>query len=162
VKEVCLSLNYYGVKKIVIVNGHGGNRCALLEMARELREEGIFVSVFQWWEAAGKLLPGSFEPEEEGHAAAEETSVNLALHPQIVSMNRAVDEEPRKHVAEAKGISLPLVTVDETSSGVFGKSTIASAEKGKMVLETVVGELVKHVNMLKKAKIEDLTQKPKV
>lgn len=66
VKEVCLSLNYYGVKKIVIVNGHGGNRCALLEMARELREEGIFVSVFQWWEAAGKLLPGSFEPEEEG------------------------------------------------------------------------------------------------
>jgi len=162
VKEVCLSLNYYGVKKIVIVNGHGGNRCALLEMARELREEGIFVSVFQWWEAAGKLLPGSFEPEEEGHAAAEETSVNLALHPQIVSMNRAVDEEPRKHVAEAKGISLPLVTVDETSSGVFGKSTTASAEKGKMVLETVVGELVKHVNMLKKAKIEDLTQKPKV
>ena len=162
VKEICLSLNYYGVKKIVIVNGHGGNRCALLEMARELREEGIFVSVFQWWEAAGKLLPGSFEPEEEGHAAAEETSVNLALHPQIVSMNRAVDEEPRKHVAEAKGISLPLVTVDETSSGVFGKSTTASAEKGKMVLETVVGELVKHVNMLKKAKIEDLTQKPKV
>jgi len=77
-------------------------------------------------------------------------------------MNRAVDEEPRKHVAEAKGISLPLVTVDETSSGVFGKSTTASAEKGKMVLETVVGELVKHVNMLKKAKIEDLTQKPKV
>ena len=25
VRDVCLSLNYYGVKKIVIVNGHGGN-----------------------------------------------------------------------------------------------------------------------------------------
>jgi creatinine amidohydrolase len=162
VKEMCLALGYYSVQKIVIVNGHGGNRCALLEMARELREKGIFISIFQWWEAADKLLPRLFEPEERGHAAAEETSVNLALYPQIVSMNRAVDEEPRKHAVEAEGVSLPLGTVDETSSGVFGKSSTASAEKGKMVFEAVVGELVKHVSVLKKAKIEDLVQKPKV
>ena len=162
VKETCLALNYYGVKKMVVVNGHGGNRCALVEMARELREKGIFVSIFQWWEAAGKLLPDLFKPEEEGHAAAEETSVNLALHPHIVNMDRAVDEEPRKHVAEAGGVSLPLDTADYTGSGVFGKSTTASTEKGKEVLETVIGELVKHVNLIKKAKIEDLIQKPKI
>jgi creatinine amidohydrolase len=162
VKETCLSLNYYGVKKIVIVNGHGGNRCALLEMARELREEKIFVSIFQWWEAANKLLPNHFRPEEKGHAAAEETSMNLVLHPQIVNMDRAVDEEPRKHAVGAEGVSLPLSTVDETSSGVFGKSSTASQEKGKIVFEAVVSALVKHVNLLKKAKIEDLIQKPKV
>ncbi|RLI14150.1 creatininase family protein, partial [Candidatus Bathyarchaeota archaeon] len=49
-----------------------------------------------------------------------------------------------------------------TSSGVFGKSTTASAEKGKKVFEAVVTELVKHVNLLKSAKIEDLIRKPKV
>jgi len=162
VKEVCLSLNYYGVRKIVVVNGHGGNRCALMEMARELREKGIFVSVFQWWEAVGKLLPAHFRPEEEGHAAAEETSVNLSLYPQIVSMDKAINEEPRKHVAKAEGVSLPLDTVDETSSGVFGQSTTASAERGKRIFEAVVSELVKHVNLLKNVKIEDLVQKPKV
>lgn len=162
VKEVCLSLDYYGIKKIVIVNGHGGNRCSLMDMARELREKGIFVSVFQWWDAVGKLLPDRFKPEERGHAAAEETSVNLALHPQIVRIDKTVDEEPRKHAAEVEGITLPLDTVDETSSGVFGKSTTASAEKGKKVLEAVISELVKHVNVLKKAKIEELMQKPKV
>ena len=162
VKETCLSLEYYGIKKIVIVNGHGGNRCALMDMARELREKGIFVSVFQWWDAVGKLLPDLFKPEERGHAAAEETSVNLALHPQIVSVDKAVDEEPRKHAAEVEGITLPLDTVDETSSGVFGKSTTASVEEGKKVLEAVVSELVRHVNVLKKAKIEALMQKPKV
>jgi creatinine amidohydrolase len=162
VKEVCLSLDYYGIRKIVIVNGHGGNRCSLMDMARELREKGIFVSVFQWWEAVGKLLPDRFKPEERGHAAAEETSVNLALHPQIVRADKAVDEEPRRHAAEAEGITLPLDTVDETSSGVFGKSTTASAEKGKKVLEAVISELVKHVNLLKKVKTEDLMQKPKV
>jgi creatinine amidohydrolase len=45
VKEVCLSLNYHGVRKIVIVNGHGGNRCALMEMARELRKRDFYISV---------------------------------------------------------------------------------------------------------------------
>jgi creatinine amidohydrolase len=162
VKDVCLSLGYYDVRKIVIVNGHGGNRSALMHMARELREKGVFVSIFQWWEAASKLLPDLFKPEEEGHAGAEETSMNLILHPQIVNMNEALNEEPRRHAVEMEGVTLPLDTVDETSSGVFGKSTTASAKKGKTVLEAVVGELVKHVIALKKAKIEDLMQKPKV
>ena len=162
VKEVCLSLNYYGVRKIVIVNGHGGNRCALVEIARELREKEVFVSIFQWWSVVDKLLPSLFKPEERGHAAAEETSVNLALHPQIVDMNKAVDEEPRKHSVQTEGMTLPLDTVDYTSSGVFGKSTTASAEKGKEIFETVVDELIKHVSLLKATKIEDLIRKSKV
>jgi len=162
VKEVCLSLNYYGIKKIVIVNGHGGNLCALMEMARELREKEVFVSIFQWWSAANKLLPDLFKPEERRHAAAEETSVNLALHPQIVDMNKTVDEELGKHTVQTEGMTLPLDTVDYTSSGVFGKSTTASSEKGKEVFEAAVNELVEHVNLLKRAKIEDLVLRSKV
>jgi creatinine amidohydrolase len=162
VKEACLALNYYSIRKIVVVNGHGGNLAALMEVARELREKEIFVSIFQWWSAASKLLPDLFEPEEKGHAAAEETSVNLALYPHLVNMDKAVDEDPRKHTAQVEGITLPLDTVDYTVSGVFGKSTTASAEKGKRVFEEVVNELVEHVNLLKKAKIEDLMQKPRV
>jgi len=162
VKEECLALSYYGVRKIVIVNGHGGNRCVLMELARELREQGIFISIFQWWEAANKLLPDLFTPEEMGHAGAEETSVNLALYPHLVNMDKAVDEKPRKHTVKAEGIILPLDTVDYTSSGVFGKSTTASAEKGKKVFEAVVNELVKHVNLFEETKIEDLVQKSRV
>ncbi|MEM2975426.1 MAG: creatininase family protein [Candidatus Bathyarchaeia archaeon] len=162
VKDVCLSLNYYGVKKIVIVNGHGGNLNALTELARELREKGIFVSVFQWWPAAGKLFPDIFKPEERGHAGAEETSVNLALHPHLVNMDRALDEEVRGHIAEVEGVTLPLDTADRTSSGVFGKSTTASADKGKQVFEAVVNELVKHIDLLRKAKVEDLMAKSRI
>jgi creatinine amidohydrolase len=146
----------------VIVNGHGGNLNALAELARELREKGIFISIFQWWPAAGKLLPDLFKPEERRHASAEETSVNLALYPEIVNVNKNVDEVVRESVLQSEGITLPLDSVDYTASGVFGKSTTASAEKGKIVLEAVVSELIKHVNLLKKAKIEDLVQKPKI
>jgi creatinine amidohydrolase len=162
VKEVCLALNYYGVRKIVIVNGHGGNLSALLEMARELRGKGIFVSIFQWWLAASKLLPELFKPEERRHAGAEETSLNLALHPETVNMRKAVDEKTRVHRVQREGITLPLDTIDHTDSGVFCKSTTASTEKGEKVWETVVNELIKHVVELKEMKIEDLIQKSKV
>ena len=87
--------------------------------------------------------------------------MNLALHPNIVDMDKAIDEEPRKHIVQTEGITLPLDTVDYMSSEVFGKSTTASAEKGKKVFEAAVNELVNHVNLLKEAKIEDLIQKTK-
>ena len=161
VKEVCLALNYYGVRKIVIVNGHGGNLNALSELARELREQGVFVSVFQWWHASPKLLPDVFKLEERQHASAEETSVNLVLHPHLVDMRKAVDEEPRKHPMQGKGITIPLDTVDFSSYGVWGKSTTASAEKGQKVLKAVINELAKHVALFKEAEIKDLIQKPK-
>jgi len=162
VKDVCLSLNYYGVRKIVIVNGHGGNLNALTDLARKLREKGMFVSVFQWWPAASKLLPDLFTPEERRHACAEETSMNLALNPKIVNADRAVDEVPRESALQAEGISLPFDTADYTPSGVFGKSTTALAEKGRKVFEAVVEELSRHIKALKKARTEDLMQKPKV
>lgn len=162
VKETCLALSYCGIKKIVIVNGHGGNRAALLEMARELRHEEVFVSIFQWWLATSLLLPKLFKTEERGHAGAEETSVNLALHSHLVNKKKTVDEEPRRHKVQVEGLTLPLDTVDETNSGVFGTQTTASAEKGKKVLEAVIRELVTHVDLLKKSRIEDLLEKPKI
>lgn len=161
VKEACLSLKYCGVNKIVVVNGHGGNLPALSEMARELRDEGVFVSVFQWWPAAAKLLPNLFDVEERKHASAEETGVNLALHPNLVDMPKAVDEKSAVHPAQAEGITLPLDTIDFSKTGVWGKSTTATAEKGKKDFDAVVEELVKHVMALKTMKAEELAPKPK-
>jgi len=161
VRDVCLSLKYYGVRKVVIVNGHGGNTRILLELARELREQGMFISVFLWWDASGKRLPTIFSAEERGHAAAEETSVNLALHPHLVNMTKAVDEQPREPFAKTSvGVSYGLDTADYTDSGVFGTSTTASEEKGRKIFEAAVEELVKHIEALKKTKIENLLPKP--
>ena len=43
VKEACLALSYYGVRKIVIVNGHGGNLYTLIELARELKKRDFCI-----------------------------------------------------------------------------------------------------------------------
>jgi creatinine amidohydrolase/Fe(II)-dependent formamide hydrolase-like protein len=109
-----------------------------------------------------KLLPQLFEPNERRHAGAEETSMNLALHPNLVNREKLVDEEPQEHELQGAGITLPLSTVDETSSGAYAKGSTASIKKGKVVFEASVRELVRHVNSLRKAKMENLMQKPKV
>ena len=160
VRDICLSLKAYGVRKLLLVNGHGGNTAALIELARELRErEEFFMVVFQWWPLTGKLLPELFSREERGHAGAEETSLNLYLHPQLVNMEKAVDETPNWIISIPEGFNLSLDTVDYKKSGVFGKSSTANPEKGKKVFETVVNQLVKIVEELKRMKIEDLKSK---
>ena len=161
VKEVCLSLRYYGVKKIVIVNGHGGNLDALKQLARELRELDVFVSVFQWWTAAAELLPDLFKPGERSHACAEETAMNLLLHPNLVKMKSAADEVLKEYIFENAGVSLPLDIADYSASGVLGKSSTASPRKAKKVFDAVVGELVRHIDALKKMRSKDLAQKSK-
>jgi putative transposase len=45
VRDVILSLKRHGVRKVVVVNGHGGNLSALLSLARELRGEGVLAVV---------------------------------------------------------------------------------------------------------------------
>ena len=103
---------------------------------------------------AGKLLPEIFSREERGHAGAEETSLNLFLHPQLVNMEKAVDETPMQPFPQIEGLNVPWNTADYTRSGVFGKSSTASAEKGREIFEAVVNELVKFMEKLKELKIE--------
>jgi creatinine amidohydrolase len=135
-REVCFSLHYFGMNKIVVVNGHGGNSPALQELSRELREERIFVPIFEWWPASAKLLPSVFTPDERRHACAEETSLNLLLHAEDVDMSKAIDAVLKKHPAIGEGVFLPLDDIEETESGISGKQRTASAEKGRAVFET--------------------------
>ena len=55
----------------------------------------------------------------------------------------------------ARGDAVGAVAI----AGVFGVATTASAEKGKKVFEASVGELVKHIEYVKKLSAEDLLPK---
>ena len=140
VRDVILSLKRHGVRRVVVVNGHGGNLGALLSLARELRSEGVLVAVFQWWSlpALGEL----FGREELGHAGAAETSLNLYLHGEAVDMGSAVDEEPSRLPTDGLA-HLPEYTRDRTRSGVFGVARTASRERGERAFELAVEALTR-------------------
>jgi len=74
----------HGFKKLIVVNGHGGNRLPLQCVVRKLvREHDTALCVINWWklsETAAQQVYGGLG----GHAAVEETAAMVALYPESV------------------------------------------------------------------------------
>lgn len=153
VRDIVHSIKKNGARRIVVVNGHGGNLSALLSLARELRGEGILIVVFQWWTLP--QLDKLFAREELGHAGSAETSLNLFLHGEAVDMSVAVDEEPARLPTDSLGY-FPELTHDRTRSGVFGVSKTASRERGAQAFEIAVNALVKLIEGVKSLDVNAL------
>lgn len=142
-REVLDSLLRHGLRRLLIINGHDGNVAAIEAVTREFRVEHpeMKIAVLEaWWKTAAELLPpGTFEVwGGMGHAGEGETSMMLAVAPELVEMDRArgVVPELPQHV-QVKW------TFDElTPYGVTGDPTKATAEKGRMMRDALVGLLV--------------------
>lgn len=145
-KEVFGSLLKHGIRKLLIVNGHDGNIAAIETASREFRVDHpeMRIAVLEaWWATAGELLPSdAFEVWGGlGHAGEGETSMMLAIEPELVEMERAQGVVPElpQHV-ELKW------TFDElTPYGVTGDPTKATAEKGELMRDALVELLVSFV-----------------
>jgi len=128
VEEVldCLAAN--GVKRVVFLNGHGGNNGALAEAAKVARDKhGMICAITTWWDALGdKKVLG--HPAEQ-HAGYAETSFTLVSRPDAVRMKKAKltatkqsDKDiqiVRAGLARFKGglVRIPLSTIDVTDTG---------------------------------------------
>ncbi|NQT07684.1 creatininase family protein, partial [Candidatus Bathyarchaeota archaeon] len=145
-KEVFASLLKHGLERLLIVNGHDGNISPIDAAVREFRVEHpeFRVAVLEaWWVSAGELVPeGTFEVwGGQGHAGEGETSMILAVAPELVEIDRARGVVP----------DLPLhVQVkwnfDElTPYGVTGDPTKATEGKGRLMRDALVELLVEFV-----------------
>jgi creatinine amidohydrolase len=118
---------------VVLVNAHGGNAAALAEVARRCAAEGDDVLV---WCAA---VPGG-----DAHAGRTETSLLLAIDPDVVRRDLA---EPG--CTEPLDRLLPRLRVEGvrpvSSNGVLGDPTGASAEEGRALLDALVADLAASV-----------------
>lgn len=89
VKEICESLARSGFPRIVIINGHGGNDEAIRIAAREVAlARPVSIAAASYWTIAGPALVEEGKATEvgqlPGHAGAFETSLVLALRPDLV------------------------------------------------------------------------------
>jgi len=168
VKATALAAASHEVKKILIVNGHGGNTAALVEIAGELRREhGVFAAVLM-------AFPPAMMAMGSGHAGTGETSVNLYFHGHLVKMDRAVDTKQKEKLGpmEIKGFNsigpaqFPWDTIDLTETGVLGpagtvvESTKATEKLGKELMEPYIEAVAKFVDELKGADLGSLLSKP--
>ena len=144
--ETAQSLYQSGFRKLVLVNGHGGQPQVLELVARDLRHQHADLLVFPMfvWGAPHEVeaIVGVDEYEQGIHAGDVETSVMLALMPEQVNMAKAVRELPVLFAPDSllslEG-RLPVSwTMDDLSeSGAVGDATVATAEKGMQILTSV-------------------------
>jgi creatinine amidohydrolase len=55
--DICRSLHHNGVRKVIALNGHGGNREPLIRAGRNVRELGMLVAIVEWWNITKRLQP---------------------------------------------------------------------------------------------------------
>jgi creatinine amidohydrolase/Fe(II)-dependent formamide hydrolase-like protein len=162
--DIGMALAQNGVRKIVIINGHGGNNPALNHAAQMInREARIFVAV-DTGETSDVDIDRLAETPNDVHAGEIETSTSLAVRPHLVKLNRATKMVPRfsskyMNFSSRRGVSWHAYTKKISKTGVMGDPTKASAEKGKKMWQIMIAHLVALVEDLKSMDLEELYQR---
>jgi creatinine amidohydrolase/Fe(II)-dependent formamide hydrolase-like protein/7-cyano-7-deazaguanine synthase in queuosine biosynthesis len=161
VYEIGMSVSRNGVKKLVIINGHGGNSPALNYAAQMInRDAQIFVCV-DTGETSDVDIDQIVETPNDVHAGEIETSTALAVRPHLVRMEQAKKQVPKfssryLDFTSRRGVLWYAYTRKISPSGVMGDPTRASAEKGKKIWEIMIAHLVSLVEDLKRLTLEEI------
>jgi creatinine amidohydrolase len=145
--DVCHSLVRHGFKRIVLLNGHGGNDNGLRVIADELAYTlKVSVVQFTYWHAAEQPIARLLDRQTKLlHACEAETSMLMALRPELVVADQFVAAEVpcTKHTEElvGPGIYRWRSLAAMASSGVVGYPTAASAKKGEQLLAAIGADL---------------------
>lgn len=150
------SLLQNGFRRIVLLNGHGGNitpvRQALTILSKDFdRPMPANIALVTYWELAGRPFAGEAPMESPAlsHACEYETSMMLHLFPEKVRMDKA--ERPQRPASNGyipweddepyRGVTLFKQTAFISSNGSSGEPQLATAEKGAHLIGKAVGAL---------------------
>jgi creatinine amidohydrolase len=154
-KEVCESLIHHGFNKIVIMNAHGGNTNPIAQALKEIQDETgkrvYSVMVYPMPDGFGAEGTRVIEQEGGGHACELETSVGLYLSHRVL-MDKAEKWTPEHTSIDPKyrgKVAAAYMFDERTSIGSLGDPTLATKEKGKILVDSVVKDLAEFIEDLK-------------
>ena len=147
VEDVCRSVLRHGFKRIVLLNAHGGNENALRTITDELTPKlGAPIVQFTYWYAAAVAIARILETQSAlMHACEAETSMMLAVRPELVAMDRVglakANSSPDVADVVGGGVYRWRTVAARSSSGVIGNPDTATAEKGERLFEAIATAL---------------------
>jgi creatinine amidohydrolase len=142
-----------GYQRILILNGHGGNIDTMQMALRTLQTEHINrqISAASYWDLASKELAALAEGPRKvmGHACEFETSMMMALRPDLVRRDK-IKNDPLVENTALRGLYLAEDMRQRTDHGAVGYPELASAEKGQKFLAAAVDRTVEVIEALLK------------
>ena len=146
VSEVCRSLWANGYHRLILLNGHGGNRAINQVVSIKLAEQDVWVLAITYWEMVQHILDDEAETDHGfiGHGGEWETSLQLYLRPDLIDRERMVADPERDGLsAETLRFTGFPERRRERAHGVHGNPTTASAAKGERLFIGARDELAR-------------------
>jgi creatinine amidohydrolase len=150
--DVIASLAAFGPRRFYVLNTGVSTVRALEPAAAALAERGV-VMHFTRIDRAGNEAVRSLQEQEGGsHADEIETSMMLHIDPQCVDMSKAAKDYhpgsgPLTPNASEPGVYSP--------TGIYGDATLATAEKGRIIVEATVADLIRDIAALRQVAFSD-------
>ena len=165
VMEVCRSFWKTGFKKIIILNGHRGNRFIIHAIINLLAEQtDVKCAGLDYYDLVKDIAEKVRESSIGGmqHACEFETSVMLYIDENNVDMKKAKAEfspflgnKYTDHDMTFDPIVFMTAPFEKrTKSGVLGDPTLANKEKGKALFEGATERLIEFIHYFQKFTIE--------
>lgn len=135
-----------GVRKIILLNGHGGNITALRLAAEKLARVDAAVTIVNWWlDFQQDILKIT---DSRGHAGEDESSVMLAYNKNLVDMNELKSNlyqgKYRVYFKESGKVDLKYA--------ITGDPEKATVEKGERIIDVMVERMTEVVAYMKQEK----------
>ncbi len=151
IKEVFLQLIDYGFKNFLFITGHAGNVDPINYYSRLFQiKYGIRSGQVDWWRFAARHGKDIFENEgfmAHGHASECGTSVLLYFRPDLVNMDEATRIEPNRDFYTKFDDVFHFIPLNvKTPNATVGDATVASAEKGKLIVDKCVGRILEFMD----------------
>lgn len=158
--DIATSLKRAGFRRLALINGHGGNVAVLEATARDIRAAtGLMCFCLQPALLVDAPFAISAQEKRLGiHAGELETSMLLAIAPELVKLDQAVAHFPDFPAAQTPlflfgAASTAWLSHDWSPTGVFGDATLGTKEKGEALIEASIQRLLPLIEQISRFEI---------
>ena len=146
VRDVFASLKHAGIPKLVVTNGHGGNYVLsnIVQEANLGDRQMLLYPRGEDWDDARRVAGLDTNNHEDMHGGEAETSILLANAPEMVRpsyVDADFDVRDRRYL-------LTTGMAGYTKSGIIGRPSVATAEKGRALLDAFSATFRNHLAQL--------------